>query len=71
MKRKSSRAVAMSHAMKLIKTANPSMPQTQILAAASKQLSGQYKKGIPKVINGYGLNLAPQRGSGLYLRPYN
>jgi hypothetical protein len=67
MKRKSSRAVAMSHAMKLIKAANPSMPQTQILAVASKQLSG---RGIPKLIKGYGLNLAPQRGSGMYLKPY-
>jgi hypothetical protein len=96
-KRKSSRAVAMSQAMKSIKKLNPEMPQTQVLSVASKQLSGQRKHGgilpllpmalsalggfaLPKLMSaftgsgvsmkGRGLNLAPPRGSGMYLKPY-
>jgi len=44
-KRKSTRTVAMSQAMKSIKNANPSLPQTQVLDLASKQLSGHPKTG--------------------------
>ena len=60
---KSHRSVAMSQLMKSIKAANPGLAQTQILSIASKELSGQNK-------NGKGLNLAPPRGSGMYLKPY-
>jgi hypothetical protein len=84
MKRKSSRDVAMSHAMKLIKIANPRMPQTQILAAASKQLSGQPKNGgilplLPMAITALGSLLTPKlisgsgvsrKGRGLNLAPH-
>jgi hypothetical protein len=96
-RKKSSRAVAMSQAMKSIKKSNPEMPQTQVLSMASKQMSGQRKQGgilpllpialsalggyaLPKLMSaftgsgvsnkGRGLNLAPARGSGMYLKPY-
>ena len=60
--KKSSRAAAMSRAMKLVKNANPGMAQTQVMSIASKQLSTQNK--------GRDLSLAPNRaGSGMYLRP--
>ena len=62
-KRNSERLIAMSGLMKSIKKANPSLKQTQILSIASKKLSGLNK-------NGKGLNLAPPRGSGMYLKPY-
>ncbi len=63
-KRNSERLIAMSDLMKSIKKANPSLMQTQILSIASKKLSGQGK------LLGLGLNLAPPRGSGMYLKPY-
>jgi len=44
-KRKSSRDMAMSQAMKVIRNAHPGMPLTQVLSMASKQLSGKNKKG--------------------------
>ena len=58
---KSHRSVAMSQLMKSIKAANPGLAQTQILSIASKKLSGK----------GSGLNLAPPRGSGMFLKPYH
>jgi hypothetical protein len=65
MKRKSSRAVAMSHAMKSIKNAHPGMSQTQVLSLASKQLSGQHKNGgilplLPMAITALGSLLIPK-----------
>ena len=57
-KKKSNRSIAMSETMKAIKNANPDLKQTQILSIASKKLSGK------------GMNLAPPRGSGMYLKPY-
>ena len=46
--------------MKSIKAANPGLKQTKVLTIASKKLSGK----------GSGLNLAPPRGSGMFLKPY-
>jgi hypothetical protein len=62
-KKKSNRSIAMSDMMKSIKLMNPGLTQTQILTLASKKLSRQNKTGK-------GLNLAPPRGSGMYLKPY-
>ena len=59
--RNSERLIAMSGLMKSINKANPSLKQTQILSIASKKLSGK----------GSGLNLAPPRGSGMFLKPYH
>jgi hypothetical protein len=59
-KKKSSRAVNMSKQLKPVKIANP---QTKVLSIASKQISGHKKSGG-------GLNLAPPRGTGMYLKPY-
>ena len=63
-KKNSDRCIAMSTMMKSIKLMNPGLTQTQILTLASKKLSKQNKTGK-------GLNLAPPRGSGMYLKPYH
>jgi len=44
-KRKSKRAVTMSHTMKVIRNAHPGMPEAQVLSMASKQLSNKNKTG--------------------------
>ena len=59
-KTESIRSIAMSDLMKSIKAANPGLKQTKVLTIASKKLSGK----------GSGLNLAPPRGSGMFLKPY-
>lgn len=78
--KKSRRGAEMSQAMQAIKSANPGMPQTQVLSMASKQLSGQRKKGgiLPLLPLGIGALtgylgsklLGRGLGSGMYLRPY-
>ena len=62
-KKNSDMSIAMSTMIKSIKLMNPGLTQTQILSLASKKLSKQNKTGK-------GLNLAPPRGSGMYLKPY-
>jgi len=85
-KRKSTRAVAMSQTIKLIRNAHPGMAQTQVLSMAFKQISDKNKTGgilpllplgigaltglIGATMFGRGLGMAPPRGTGMYLKAY-
>lgn len=72
---KSTRGAAMSQKMRQIKIQNPSMPQTQVLSMASKQLSGKNmqmmspnsKEGgfLPLLLSGLAGFLLPKLLGGL------
>ena len=70
----------MSQKMRQIKAANPGMPQTQVLATASKQLSGKQGGFLPLLLSGFtgailpklvgfltGYGMSSNKGQGLML----